>query len=239
MSETVKTWVSGVTKNLDGRRVRVVMTAANEDRDGDIIETKGIDVAQYEANPVVLFNHNPNEPIATAREITRGDSSMEATIEFPEPGVNPKSDQVHGLIKAGTLNAVSVRLRPTKAIPMDDRAPWLGKRYMESELLELSVVSIPANPAAQIIERSTGDLSGLDQIDLAIRNLAAIRASKDVAPEADEPTSEPVELVEAVPEDVVEEPAAEPVKSEGPDIAAARRAEIRKAEIRLREIAVG
>ncbi|KAF2991145.1 HK97 family phage prohead protease [Methylocystis sp. MJC1] len=134
---------------LGPRQIRVVASTATPDRVKDVMVPDGCDLTQYRVNPVVLANHDPNCPIGTAQvEIKNG--RVEATIDFAPAGASPKADEYCALAKAGVLNAVSVGFEPTDAEPIRGG----GDRIKSWSLLELSLVSVPANPEALVIARS-------------------------------------------------------------------------------------
>jgi hypothetical protein len=51
----------------------------------------------------------------------------------------------------GYLDSVSIGFRPTKSRALNAEKPWDGYEFLESELVELSIVTIPANPAATVL----------------------------------------------------------------------------------------
>lgn len=51
------------------------------------------------------------------------------------------------------MRAVSVGFRPLKAEPIDNERPYGPQRYLKQELLETSLVSVPANPAALAVAK--------------------------------------------------------------------------------------
>jgi HK97 family phage prohead protease len=143
----------GVTKAIGERQIRVIVSTADVDRSGDIIEPNGIDFSAYRKNPVILYQHDHDEPIARCAEIGVVNGRVEALIQFPDADASEDSDKVYNLIKAGVLNAVSIGFIPTEYIPLDPKEPWGPRKYVSCEMIEASIVSVPANSAALIIER--------------------------------------------------------------------------------------
>lgn len=135
------------------RQVRVICSTADVDRAGDMVVQTGIDLAAYRANPVVLWNHDPEQPIARAIEIGVVDGRLQALVQFPPEGVSAKADEVYGLVKAGVVNATSVGFMPMDSEPMDKSQPYKGQRFLRSELMEFSFVSVPANRGATVVAR--------------------------------------------------------------------------------------
>jgi hypothetical protein len=57
-----------------------------------------------------------------------------------------------GLWEGGYLDSVSIGFRPVKSRALNSEKPWDGYEFLESELVELSIVTIPANPAATALK---------------------------------------------------------------------------------------
>lgn len=150
---------SGVVKAIGERQIRVIVSTGDVDREGDIIEPTGIDFTAYRKNPVVLYMHDHDEPIARCVEIGVVNGRVEALVQFPDMGAAEKSDEVYNLIKAGVLNAVSIGFIPLEWSYINDKDPWAGRRFTKCECLEFSVVSVPANANALIVERTVGSVN--------------------------------------------------------------------------------
>ena len=136
------------------RQVRVVCSTPLVDRAGEVVVQEGIDTAAYLQNPVVLFAHDPAQPIARVAQMGLDGGNLMATVQFPDAGISVKADEVYGLVKAGVLNTVSIGFQPTELLAMDPEQPRGPQRYMKSELLELSFVSVPANRGATVVARA-------------------------------------------------------------------------------------
>jgi HK97 family phage prohead protease len=138
----------------DQRIVKVICSTSEPDRVGDVIVQSGIDLTAYRKNPIVLWGHSADVPIARAIEINVKDGKLQATVQFPPEGDDEDSDWVYGKIKAGIVNATSVGFIPTDYEPLDVKQPWGGFKFLKSELLEFSFVSVPANAGCLIVGRS-------------------------------------------------------------------------------------
>jgi len=157
MKATVRAFSDSVTKTVGERQIRVVVSTPRVDRSGDIVDPNGIDFADYRKNPVVLYQHDHSRPIARALEIGMKNGRIEALVQFPPPDISDLSDEVYGLIKSGILNSVSIGFLPLEYDYVDPSRPHTGRRYKKSEAIEFSIVSIPANPDALIVERAMAD----------------------------------------------------------------------------------
>lgn len=135
--------------SLGERQIRVVVSTPVPDRVKDVMEPRGCDIENYKSNPIVLADHNPKTPIGTAA-IEVKDSRVEAVVTFAPAGISQKADEYCGLAKSGILNTVSPGFRELDVSPMKGG----GMHIKAWELLELSLVSVPANPDAVVIGRS-------------------------------------------------------------------------------------
>lgn len=138
---------------LSDDEVEVVMSTGTRARDGHILVPQGALLDNYRANPVVLFQHDANIPVARASDIRVSGNDITAKITFAPRGVSAKADEVRGLVKSGVISAVSVGFDPIDGEPIDPRKPYGGKRYTEWELLETSFVSVPADTGAVVTAR--------------------------------------------------------------------------------------
>lgn len=136
------------------RTARFTITTAGVDRDNDTVAVDGWDVASYQKSPVVLWAHDYSQmPVARAIDLVQTAKGLEATAEFPPKGTYAFADTVFDMLKGGFLSATSVGFRPKNAVPNTDRQ---GIDFLEQELLEFSIVPVPANPEALIMARSKG-----------------------------------------------------------------------------------
>lgn len=118
------------------------------DRYGTIIIPSGIDYTDYLNNPVVLAQHDSDDlPIGKCLGFAMNGNNLEATIQVHR--LTDDACQIADLLNAGYLNAVSVGI-----IPIEFHEETIdGNKvtvYDKSELVEFSVVSIPANRTALI-----------------------------------------------------------------------------------------
>jgi len=138
----------------DKRQVRVICSAPEIDRAGEIVVQEGIDLTAYRANPVVLWGHDPAQPIARAIEIGLNAGKLQALVQFPPEGTSAKADEVLGLIQAGVINTASIGFEPLDMEPMDPKRPYGAQKFVACELYEFSFVSVPAVRGAMIVERA-------------------------------------------------------------------------------------
>ena len=130
----------------DGNDLHITGMASTNgtDRVGDIIEaeawTKAGGLQNYLNNPVILFNHDYNQPIGRAVALETNDNGLQLKAKIAK-----SAGHVGELIKEGVLGAFSVGFRVKDAEYMTETD---GYKIKDAELLEVSVVSVPANQAA-------------------------------------------------------------------------------------------
>ena len=141
----------------DLRALRFTISTESVDREQDRIALAGWDLANFKRNPVVLWGHDASRlPIGRALDLRIEDGGLKATVEFipedtPEGGLFAES--VFRLARQGFIAATSVGFRPIKWEYTNDQSrgadDWFpGIDFEEQELVELSVVTVPANPEA-------------------------------------------------------------------------------------------
>ena len=141
----------GVFRTLDDGSVSFIASTATPDRYGDTIEQAGWNLSAYQKNPVLLWAHSHSEPpVGRVVSMSVKDGNLVADrVEFTTDEVNPFGAKVGRMVKAGFLNAVSVGFLPSKFEPRKSSdGSFTGYNFQEQELLELSVVPVPANPEA-------------------------------------------------------------------------------------------
>jgi HK97 family phage prohead protease/HK97 family phage major capsid protein len=129
-----------------------VLSDATPDRFGDVIEPAGWDTTNFQKNPIALFNHNSSFPIGKWKDIKVDSATLRGTLVLAPKGTSDRIDEIRKLIEADILRAVSVGFRPVKAEPISKDS--MGMRYLQHELVETSLVAVPANPNALAVAKS-------------------------------------------------------------------------------------
>ena len=201
------------------RTVTAVISTGAVDRDSEVLVPKGVKLEAYQKNPVVLFAHNYYEtPIAKALWVKQSRGKITAKAVFAE---TEKAEEVYQLFKGGFLNAFSVGFKPLKGhSPQPDEVKktpeWANARWIidEWELLEFSVVPVPANSEALVtaIKSKSITLSGETQEELEVlEQEITTHMVNTVDVKKSEIKTEPVEIkAESIPVDA--SPIAVPVK---------------------------
>jgi HK97 family phage prohead protease len=132
-----------------------VVSTPEVDRYGTIIVPAGIDYTAYLNNPIVLAQHDSDQwPIGRCLGFAMNGENLEATIQVE--CVTEEGKKLTKLINAGFVKAVSVGIIPTEY----EEQTIDGNKvtvYTKSELVEFSVVSVPANRQA-LLKKSLKNL---------------------------------------------------------------------------------
>lgn len=144
--------------NDEKRTIDFTISTEDIDRYGDIVKADGWKLDNYKQNPVVLWGHMSwQPPIGKAIAISAGAGALRATAQFATKEVNPLAETVYQLIKMGALRATSVGFLPIAMSWTEDKnIGRAGYDITEAELLEFSVVSVPANPYALVAAEKSG-----------------------------------------------------------------------------------
>lgn len=141
--------------NSEGRRGRAVITSLVADRDGDVVVPSGAITENFEKNPVVLLNHEHRGlPVGRANKLERRKKSIVAEWEFARADENPLAEYTYKLWAGGFLNATSIGFLPLEIVTAEEAGgkiegvKFSGLAFPKWELLEFSIVTVPANQEA-------------------------------------------------------------------------------------------
>ncbi|MBO6238845.1 MAG: HK97 family phage prohead protease [Bacteroidales bacterium] len=181
-------------KNTDTRTVTFVASDGSRDSAHTVLNQAGWDLKRFNANPVIGYNHevygawdtkDVDFVIGKGRAYVE-DGKLLVDITFEPKEFNELAEKVYQKVLFGSLNAVSVGFLPKGQGRWGDGEEARGEAnetyyYAGQELLEISVVNIPANANAT----RKGE-------DLAAEELAALYAEDDAKKKAEqEPEPEP------------------------------------------------
>lgn len=137
-----------------GPNLEFVLSDATVDSYGDIVDPNGWDLARFRKNPIALFGHSSAYPIGTWENVRVEGGKLKGRLMFAKEGTSARIDELRRLVEQKILRAVSVGFRPLEAEPLDPQRPYGPQKYKRQELLETSLVSVPANPAALSLAKS-------------------------------------------------------------------------------------
>ena len=140
-SKEFKDFIDKTKAATDAGTFEVVISTADQDRQGEVIDQSGWDFTNYKNNPIVLWGHNYFDlPIGITDDIYTNDKGQTvAKGRFAPEDANPFAQQVRKLYDAKIVRTTSVGFI---AREME------GNVITKAELLEFSFVPVPANPMA-------------------------------------------------------------------------------------------
>jgi HK97 family phage prohead protease len=138
--------IKGYLEKSEGELVGIASTE-HTDRHGEVIKQEGWDLKNFKKNPVLMLSHNYQElPIGKVTNIKVENKKLTFKAVFSEATQTAK--EAYQLVQEGILKAFSVGFIPRQWDEKDQNT------ITEAELLEISLVSIPANPHATVVAKS-------------------------------------------------------------------------------------
>lgn len=122
-----------------------VMSDESVDRYSDIVRAGGWRLNKF--NGVALANHDNTFPLGQWKDVHVEGTRLLGRFKAAPQGVSNRVDEVLKMIEFGILNSCSVGFLPISQKPR----PGGGIEYTAQELVECSIVSVPANANACII----------------------------------------------------------------------------------------
>lgn len=150
----VKLFKSKAT-SIDEAKYQATFVISDEsvDRQGEIIKQDGWKFENYLNNPVVLFGHDSyGLPVGKTVDIYTEGEKTYAVIEFAAE-IYDKAKTIWEMVKGGILRTVSVGFINEE---------YEGNELTKNELLEISIVPVPANPNAILLAAKDGLISKKD-----------------------------------------------------------------------------
>lgn len=141
----------------DAREITGIATTPEPDRMGDVVDPLG---AKFAAELPLLWQHRHDAPVGTVKfgKPTKGGIPFRASvakIENPGP-LKDLVDMAWDAVKAKLVRGVSIGFRALEYAFMESG----GIRFSETEIYELSLVTIPANASATIQTIKAMDTAG-------------------------------------------------------------------------------
>jgi len=155
------------------RTLVVRITTDHKDRDDEVVLPGGLDLTDFNNNPIVLFAHQYGEPpIAKALWTKTGEHEVISKPKFAE---TERADEVFKLYAGGFMRAWSIGFgvkeggyRKATEKDVQDRPDWAGVRGIveKSTLFEYSAVPVPCNPYALSLAVEKGLVKVPKEIEL-------------------------------------------------------------------------
>lgn len=147
-----------------------VITASTIDRDGEVVVAQGMNSKEFEANPVLFWNHDYGQPVGKCIRLKRQSEDVLAEFKLaskPDGWEGPFFPEFVGaLIGQGIVRGVSIGYVPEQGgmrrATADDRKRYgdaVHTVYSKWKLLEVSVAPLQANPQALVTAVRKGAIS--------------------------------------------------------------------------------
>jgi HK97 family phage prohead protease len=146
--------ITSFTKSEDKpSRYKVVFSTDDVDRHGDVVKQNFV-LTHFKKNPVLLDSHNYGsiEHILGRVAKISAKGNLHGEVEFAD--MNPKGRLAQAMADAGFINATSIGFIP---LDFDDKG-----NITKSELLEISLVSVPANAYA-LFEKTIEEVKEIEK----------------------------------------------------------------------------
>lgn len=158
----IRTITPEVRKSKDSRKVTFVASDGTRDSAGTVLNQDGWDLERFNKNGIIGYQHkvyggwddtdNPDNVIGKGHAYVE-DGKLMVDIEFEPKEINELAEKVYQKILFGSLKAVSVGFLPIGKGEWGKGEEAVGGTkptyyYAGQQLLEVSVVNIPANPNA-------------------------------------------------------------------------------------------
>ena len=171
-----------VTEDMPPNEVIATISTEEVDRYGDIVRADGGVFGYWEANKVVLFGHNSNAlPVGQGLWIKKMPGKVISRFRFNDSAF---AQDVNKLVKSGDLRATSIGFIPVEAewiIDSETGEETGGIEFTKWELLEYSVVPVPANRGA--LMQAVG--KGMGMTD-KMKNMLELGEAPGKAPKTEE-----------------------------------------------------
>ena len=141
----------------ESRTITFVASDDTKDSAGTVLNQDNWDLRRFNSNGVIGYQHkvyggwddtdNPDNVIGKGVAYIE-DKKLMVDITFEPADINPLADKIYKKIQFGSLRAVSVGFLPIGRGKFGEGEDSETYYFAGQELLEVSVVNIPANPNA-------------------------------------------------------------------------------------------
>lgn len=134
------------------RTIRGLASTPNIDRYGDIVDPAG---GSWELPLPLLWQHKHDEPIGWVREAYATADGVRIVAELAE-GVG-RADEAWAMIESKLVDSFSIGFMGKKGTPIPT-----GTKWEKWELIETSIVTVPANKQSKIGKAAHGGIKLID-----------------------------------------------------------------------------
>lgn len=141
-----------------GGTLTAVASSNTVDRYGEIVDNNGWDLKSFKKNPILLWAHDHSEPAIGVSKKTWVEGTGKHAKLMIQPVLHDLTDKaraIKALVEAGIIKTLSVGFR---ALESPD-----GITFTKNELLEVSVVNVPANADAMMMAYKSMKAAGVEE----------------------------------------------------------------------------
>lgn len=152
----------------DTREIEFIASTEGVKRDGHEVIASGMRFENFDRNPVLLWSHDQGEgdrpplpPIGSIvdRRVEVDEDGKSRLLVRARFATHDLAETVYRLYRDQHMRSVSIGWLPIKTEPIQTDGRQTGVRFLESELLEVSAVPIPADPQAIMQQAQRGLIS--------------------------------------------------------------------------------
>lgn len=146
-----------IEKQTDGSFIAIASTNS-VDRHGEVVDNNGWDLKAFKKNPVILWGHDHNEPAIGVSKKTWVEGTGKKAKLMIQPllhDVTEKAKAIKALVDMGVIKTLSVGFKPLESPD--------GVTFTKNELLEVSMVNVPANADAMAMAYKGLKKAGFDE----------------------------------------------------------------------------
>ncbi|MDD2869739.1 phage major capsid protein [Neomegalonema sp.] len=129
--------------------------------------------------PLLLWQHDPSEPIGAWTELQEDQTGLFVSGRLVLD--TRRGSEAYALLKAGALNGLSIGYRAKS----HERRPGGGRLLKEIDLIEISLVSIPAASAARVTSVKAAP-AAIPAMKAAFKRTSIMADQQNPAPEAEQ-----------------------------------------------------
>lgn len=150
-------YLEAVIEKADDGSFTAIASTNSVDRHGEVVDNNGWDLKAFKKNPVILWAHDHSEPaIGTAKKVWVDGTGKKAKLMI-QPILHDLTDKakaIKALVDQGIIKTLSVGFRPLESPD--------GITFTQNELLEVSMVNVPANADAMMMAYKSLKKEGIE-----------------------------------------------------------------------------
>jgi HK97 family phage prohead protease len=160
----MKLYTKAFVDEIDKDHIVAIASSDIEDRQGEVVDVGGWELENFIKAPRLLWGHEHKRlPVGKVTKIWVEKSANSPKLMFKAEfqTVTKFGRAVKKLFEQGFLNTFSVGFKPIDSEYDDDVKS--GTRFTKQELLEISVVNVPANPDALTLAYKSLEEDGFEE----------------------------------------------------------------------------